>query len=63
MTCCERVFVAAVMDTISSRPTLPKPKSRAARAASDAYPWPQAALASRQATSTAGVKGLETSEV
>ncbi|GAA4191289.1 hypothetical protein GCM10023074_09310 [Microbispora amethystogenes] len=43
-------------ETISVSPSVPNPCSRAARAASVAYPCPQADLASRQPISTHGVK-------
>ena len=52
----DRKFAGTVNDTISSRPRTRKPKSRAARAASVAYPRPQCSAASRQAISTQGVK-------
>ena len=52
ITACDRSLDTAVNETISVRPTSSKPTASASRAASVAYPCPQAQRGSRQPTST-----------
>src|SRR5450755_2320758 len=57
MTAWDGSLSTAVMDQISGRPRLSKATPSAARAASVAWPWCQACLASRQPTSTPPAPG------